>query len=147
MPRQPLLEAQAGPFTDNGAIVSNNAKANANFVELFQMTFVVDVTGGATTRQRIAPPAGRTIASIELRRQAAVTGTVSAAVKDGDGNTLLSTATVDATGLTAAFVAQTLTGTTANLAIVAGEPIALEVVAAGGAAGGPVVARVTFATA
>lgn len=147
MGRQALVEAQVGPYTgDTGVVTSNNTKANANFAELNQDIVTVEATANTTTFERFAPRSAQTVYSIELKRHTAIaTGTCTVAVQDADGNTLMSTATIDATTLTASFVTQTLTATTANLALAAGEPCEVIFVSnSGGTTGGPVVARITY---
>lgn len=109
----------------------------------------VILTANGTARATITKPTARTITQIRVRRQVAVAsslGTVTLAVQDGDGTTLLSTATIDAKALTASFVAQTLTATGTLLALAAGEPVILTLVSNNGdATGGPVIVEVTYA--
>lgn len=109
----------------------------------------VPLVANGTSRAFIVKPGARVVTGIRVRRQAALaTGTITLAVQDGDGNTLLSAATIDATALTASFVAQTLTATTANLSLAAGEPIQLVLVSNNsGSTGGPVIVEVTYAAA
>lgn len=152
MPRKALntsydfIATGVGTGLSGAPVESNAAKVEANFVELDKTTVVVEATPNTTTFGRFAPPAAKTIASIELKRHTAIaTGTCTVAVQDADGNTLLSTATIDATALTASYVAQTLTPTTANLDIAAGEPCKVIFVSdSGSTTGGPVSCRITW---
>jgi hypothetical protein len=107
------------------------------------------LTANGTSRATIVKPTARTITGIRVRRQTAVAsalGTVTLAVQDGDGTTLLSTATIDAEALTASFVAQTLTATGSLLALAAGEPVLMALVSNNAdATGGPVIVEITYA--
>lgn len=134
--------------TGTGASVTPSAtNINNNFIEAFQERVVVEATANTTTFQRFAPKTAATITGISLKRHTAIaTGTCTVAVQDADGNTLLSTATIDATALTASFVAQALTAVSANLNIAAGEPCKVIFVSnSGSTTGGPVVALITYA--
>lgn len=132
----------------SGPVVEANAvKIDDTLAELDKTIVTVEATPNTTTFGRFAPPAAKTVATIELKRHTAIaTGTCTVAVQDADGNTLLSTATIDATALTASFVSYPLTGTTANLALAAGEPCKVIFVSnSGSTTGGPVVARINYA--
>lgn len=126
-----------------GAPIETNAKKiDDNLAELFleSKTKEVVLAPNATSRAYIPFAGACTISGIRVRRITALaTGTITLAVQDEAGNTLLSTATIDATALTAAFVAQTLTAVTANLAIAAGKGVVLLLVSnSAGSTGGPV---------
>lgn len=132
----------------SGAPVETNAKKIDDTLAEHDISQVaVVLTPNGTSRVWIVPPAAKTIAGIKAGRGTALaTGTITLAVKDADGNTLLSTATIDATALTRALVAQTLTATTANLDIAAGEPVAIELVSNNvGSTGGPAVVQIVWA--
>lgn len=150
MARQTLDENESGAFTGDGG-ASNNSKANDNFEDLDAEVLVVDVVANDTNKAKVAKLDARTVAGIALKRHTAIAsalGDVVVHVLDGDGNTLMSTATIDAEALTASFVAQTLTATTANLALAAGEPVEVKVVSDNAdATGGPVIAKLTYAAA
>jgi len=110
-------------------------------------TIVVPLAANGTARVWLARSTARTLATVSVRRQGALAsaGTITLAVQDGDGTTLLSTATIDAKALTAAFVAQTLTATTADRALVAGEPIQVVLVSNDAdATGGPAIVEVSY---
>lgn len=134
----------------SGEVVeSNAAKCDANFAELDQDVVVVDLTANGTTTVKIAKPVARTISAISAKRHTALastSGTILLTVKDGDGTTLFNAANKDAEGFTASFVDQTLTDTTADLDIAAGEPIVIALVSNNGdATGGPCVVKITYA--
>lgn len=133
-----------------GAPVETNAKKiDDTLAELDKNVVVVDLVANNTAKVKIAKPVARTLAGIRLKRHTALAsagGTILAHVLDGDGNTLMSTATIDAEALTASFVAQTLTATTANLDLAAGEPLEVRLVSNNAdATGGPLVAELTWA--
>lgn len=110
---------------------------------------IVTLTANGTSRAYIAKPTARTISAIEVCANvapASTLGTVTLAIQDRGGTTLLSTATIDAEALTTSFVAQTLTATTADLALGAGEAVQLVLVSNNAdATGGPVIVRITYA--
>lgn len=150
MARAALVENQSGAFAGNGD--RNNTKANANFAELFTETIIVPLVANATSRAYFAVPAGRTVAGIKASRGtviASALGTVTLGITESSGGaTLLSTATIDAEALTATPTAQTLTGTTGNLALIEGELIVCTLISNNAdATGGPAIVIVTFAAA
>jgi hypothetical protein len=109
----------------------------------------VILVANGTARATITKARARTITGIRVRRQVAVAsalGTVTLAIQDGDGTTLLSAANIDAEALTNAFVAQTLTATTADLSLANGEPVILTLTSNNAdATGGPVIVEITYA--
>ncbi|MCC6623347.1 MAG: DUF2190 family protein [Deltaproteobacteria bacterium] len=113
------------------------------------VNMVVPLVANGTSRIYLPMPVGKTITGVRAKRITALaTGTITLALQNAAGTTLLSTANVDATALTASFVAQTLTATTADLAIAAGNPLqALLVSNDAGSTGGPAVLEITFAPA
>lgn len=151
MARKALDTARGFLYTGlgSGATVEANAvKIDDTLSELDTETVVMALTANGTTTVRIAKPVARTLSGVSAKRHTAVAsalGTVLLAVRDGDSTTLLSTATVDAEALTASFVAQTLTATTADLDLAAGEPITITLVSNNAdATGGPVTVKLTF---
>lgn len=104
-----------------------------------------------TSRRRYALPGDRTIATIRGRRVTALEsalGDITLAIKDEAGNTLLVAATLDAKTLTGSYVALSLTATSANLAILAGKVVTIELVSNNAdATGGPVILEFAFAAA
>lgn len=147
MARKTLNEAASGAYAGDGE--SNNEKSNDNFAELDQETVVLALAPNSTTTVRIAKPVARTLSGVAAKRHTALaTGTITLTVQDGDGTTLLNAATIDATAFTASFVDKTLTATTADLALAAGEPITLILTSNNGSAtGGPAIVKLTFAAA
>lgn len=153
MARKSLNVGSDFRYTGEGvlsAVVESNAqKVDDTLAELDQDVVVVDLTANNTSRQRRAKPVARTVSGIALKRHTALAsalGTILVHVLDGDGNTLMSTATIDGEALTASFVDQTLTATTDNLALAAGEPYEVRIVSNNAdATGGPLVAKLTFA--
>lgn len=143
------FRATGGGAAGGTPVTSNAARVEANFAELFTKTIVCRVSPNGTARADIAPPAGCTIAGVALRRGSAnltSAGAITAAVKNGAGTTVLSTATVDAKALTGTFVNQTLTGTGGDLVQAAGDPTTLEVVSNNpDATAGTVIAKITYA--
>lgn len=115
--------------TGTGTAVESNAqKVDDNFANLDKVVVVLPLVANGVTRAYVAKPTGRTLSGVRRRRQTALAsalGAITLAVQDGDDNTLLAAATVDAKAFTASFVAESLTATTANLALAAGEPIQL----------------------
>jgi hypothetical protein len=157
MARQTLAENQAGNYTANGTAKSNNAKANENFEEIYNalptpepryLTLVCPLTADATNVVYGALPLAADVSEVSLSTNAAITGTVSVPVQRGDGvgsfGGLLFAAPIDSSELTGSLVAQDLTETAATLEFAAGQIIKLSVVAAEGATGGPVVARIEY---
>lgn len=148
MARAALDTNESGSYTEDGG-TSNNAKVNTNFIEAFQDVAIIDFVANTTTKTKIAPKTAATISGISAKRHTAVAsaaGTVLLYVLDGDGNTLFSTASIDAEALTASFVAKTLTATAADLDIAAGEPLEVKVVSNNAdATGGPIVVLITYA--
>lgn len=148
MPQQELEPRQSGPFTNNGTSKSNNARCNENFAELFITTMVCPVVPNTTQRAYFAPPAGRTLASVERKRETAIAsagGAVTAALKKG-ATSLLASATVDAKTFTGAYVAQAVSETPADLVFADGDLATLEVASNNNdATGGPVILRLTWA--
>lgn len=150
MARKALALTQSSTYKgDLGTGESNNSKIDDTLAELDQDIVVVDLTANGTARERRAKPVARTVSGIALKRHTALAsalGSILIHVLDGDGNTLMSTATIDGEALTASFVDQTLTETTANLSLAAGEPYEVRVVSNNAdATGGPLVAKLTFA--
>lgn len=124
------------------------AAVQAAFDAADKETIVVPLTANGTAHVWLARPTARTVSGFRARRQGtlASAGTITLAVQDGDGVTLLSTATVDAKALTTAFVAQALTATTANRALAAGEPLQVVLVSNNAdATGGPAILEVSYA--
>lgn len=115
--------------TGTGTAVEANAqKVDDNFADLDKVVVVLPLVANGVTRAYVAKPTARTLSGVRRRRQttlASTLGTITLAVQDGDDNTLLADATVDAKAFTASFVAEDLTATTADLALAAGEPIQL----------------------
>ena len=148
MPFQELEPRQSGPYTNNGASKSNNAKCNENFAELFTTTMVCQLVPNTTQRVFFCPPAGRTLASVERKRETAIAsagGAVTAALKKGS-TSLLAVATVDAKTFTGAYVAQAVSSTPADLVFANGDVATLEVASNNNdATGGPVVFKLTWA--
>lgn len=148
MARKALALDQSSTYKgDLGTGESNNKKIDDTLAELDQQIVIVEATPNTTTTVKFAPRAGRTISKIEMKRHTAIaTGTCTVAVQDADSNSLLVGATIDATALTASFVEKTLTATTANLALAAGEPCKVIFVSdSGSTTGGPVVVLITYA--
>jgi hypothetical protein len=108
----------------------------------------VTLTANGTSRGYVVKPTARTIESIEVRANvvpASTIGTITLAIQDQGGTTLLSAATINAESLTTSFVAQTLTSTTADLALGAGEAVQLVLVSNNAdATGGPVIVRINY---
>lgn len=130
-----------------GAPVETNAKKIDDTLaehDIDQVAVVLVPNG--TSKAWIVPSAAKTIAGIKAGRGAALaTGTITVSVKDADGNTLLSTATIDATALTRALVAQTLTAVTADLDIAAGEPVEIALTSNNvSSTGGPAVVQLVW---
>jgi hypothetical protein len=130
------------------ALDATEAALQAEIDVLDQSVGVVALTANGTARAFVAKPSARTISAIHARANvvpASTGGTVTLAIQDQGGTTLLSTATIDAEALTTAFVALTLTGTAADLAMAAGEAVQLVLVSNNGdATGGPVIVRITY---
>lgn len=132
----------------SGAPIETSAtKINDTLVELDKQSVSCPLVPNGPSRVHIVPPAAKTIAGIKAGRGTAfATGTFTLTVKDADGNTLLSVASIDATTLTRALAAQTLTATVANLDIAEGEPIEIALTSNNvGATGGPAVVQITWA--
>lgn len=148
MPQQELEPRQSGPFTNNGKSKSNNARCNENFAELFKTTMTCEVVPNGPSRARFVPPAGRTLAGVEAKRETAIAsaaGDVTFSLKRGELR-LLSAVTVDAKTLTGEYAAQTLNGTAANLVFADGDMATLLVESNNlDATGGPVILRLTWA--
>lgn len=153
MARKALNKTYDFRFTGKGVlgaeIEPNATKVDDNFVELFLQagTHSVPLVPNGTSKAYVSFAGGRTITGIRARRLTALaTGTITLAIHDEAGNTLLSAATIDATALTASFVAQTLTAVGANLIIAAGKSIVLILVSNNaGSTGGPVFVEITTA--
>lgn len=152
MPRKILNLFRGWLFTGEGTgetFQSAVAKAQANFEELDKDVIVLDLVANDTTTVKIAKPSARTISGIRVKRHTAIAsalGAVTLAVQDGDGNTLLNAATINAEAFTASFVAATLTDTTANLDIAEGEPIVLILTSDNAdATGGPAIVEIAYA--
>lgn len=128
---------------------SNASKIDDTLAELDKSVVVLPLTPNGTTTVRIAKSGARTVSAIKAKRHTALAsagGGITLAVTDGDGNTLLSAATIDAEAFTASFVSKTLTATTANLDLADGEPIQLDLVSDNAdATGGPAIVEITFA--
>ena len=112
------------------------------------ITIAVGLTANGTARVYWAAPAACTITAIKASAAivaASALGTITLAVAEGSGAaTLLSTATIDAEGLTTTPTAKTLTATGASLILAAGETVNLALVSNNAdATGGPVVVTLT----
>ena len=132
------------------ATVETNAKKiDDTLAELDKNVVAVPLTANGTARVYLPKPVARTIAGIRAKRHTALAsagGTILLSVLDGDGNTLISAANIDAEALTTSYVAQTLTGTPANLDIAAGEPVEIRLVSNNAdATGGPAIVEITWA--
>lgn len=152
MARKALNTSNGFQFTGLGSgetVEANVVKIDDSLAELDVETVVVPLVANSSTTVYVAKPVARTLSGISAKRHTAIAsalGTVVLTVKDGDANTLFSTANVDAEGFTASFVAQTLTGTTANLDLAAGEPIEIKLTSNNAdATGGPAIVKLTFA--
>lgn len=152
MPRKILNLFRGWLFTGEGTgetFQSAAAKVQATLEELDKDVVVVDLVADDVTTVKIAKPAARTISQIRAKRHTEISsalGGVTLAVQDGDGNTLLNAATIDAEALTASFVAQTLTETAADLDIAAGEPIVIILTSDNAdATGGPAIVEIAYA--
>lgn len=135
--------------TGSGESFETNAKKiDDSLAEVFQDILICDLAPNSSSKAKVAPPAARTVAKFEAKCHTALeTGTIQVTLKDADGNALLA-ATIDATTLTASFVEKTLTATSANLDIAAGEPVTMELTSnSGSSTGGPVIGRITWAAA
>lgn len=123
MSRAVLDENEVGPYTGDGG-TSNNAKANANFAELYKQTLIVPLVPNGPSKVYFSHSSTRTVASAKGWRGTtalgSVGGTLPLAIKNAAGVTMLSTATIDAKALTAAPAALTLTPTGADLVMAAG---------------------------
>ncbi|MCB9610521.1 MAG: hypothetical protein H6716_28285 [Polyangiaceae bacterium] len=131
------------------AVETNATKIDDTLAELDKDVVVVALSAGGTATLFVAKPTARTLAGVRGKRHdelASALGDITLAILDGDGTTLLSTASVDAKALTAAFAALTLTDTSANLDLAAGEPLEVRLVSTNGdATGGPAVVELTWA--
>lgn len=152
MARKALTSAQGFGYDGHGsgpAVESNLTKIDDTLAELDKDVLVVDLVANSTAKLKVAKPVARTLSGVRLKRHTALAsagGTILVHILDGDGTTLLSTATIDGEALTASFVSQTLTATTADLAIAAGEPVEVKIVSNNAdATGGPLVAELTWA--
>lgn len=152
MARKALNTGSGFAYTGLGSgetVEANSVKCDDNFSELDTVTVVVALAANSSTTVYVAKPVARTLSGISAKRHTAIasaSGTVVLTVKDGDANTLFSTANIDAEGLTASFAAQALTATTANLDLAAGEPIEIKMTSNNAdATGGPAVVKLTFA--
>lgn len=148
MPQQELVPNLSGPYTNNGAQKSNNTKTNENFSELFTTTLVCPVVANGPSRAYFVPPAGRTLASVQAKRETPIVsalGDVTFSFKRGELR-LLSAVTVDAKTLTGEYVAQALNATAANLVFGDGDMATLLVESNNNdAAGGPVILKLAWA--
>lgn len=147
MAKQSLIETQSGSYTGNGA--SNNEKANDNFSELFTETVVVPLVANGSSKGYYALPADRTLSAIYAHRMSAISsalGSVTAAIaRMSDSARLILTPTIDAEAFTASPVSKSLTGTTENLTMVAGEVIEITLTSNNAdATGGPAVFTFVF---
>lgn len=148
MPQQELDPRLSGPYTNNGAQKSNNEKTNENFAELFKTTMTCPVVPNGPSRAYFVPPAGRTLAGVEAKRETAIAsaaGNVTFSLKRGELR-LLNAVTVNAKTLTGEYVAQALNGTAANLVFGDGDMATLLVESDNvDATGGPVILKLTWA--
>lgn len=129
------------------AITSIDGEISALETRQSYGTQFVVLAAGSTATSYIVQPTARTISAIDVKTGGGTfaVGTFTLSVADGDGTTLLSTATADVAAVTTSFSALTLTATTANLALAAGEPVRLQLVSnSGGASGGPLIVRITY---
>lgn len=111
---------------------------------------IVPLVANGTSRGYWAAPAPCTVTGIKASRGAALAsaaGSITAAVKEGSGTTLLSTATVDAKALTATPTDQTLTATLSLRSLVEGEVVQVDLVSNNAdATGGPLVVQIEYTT-
>lgn len=119
-----------GVGTGNGIVEANAKKIDDTLAELDYDVVVVPVAPGTFSRTFLAVPAGKTLASINGRRNGSLNmGTYELTVLDGDANSLIASPPFGTT-----FGAVPLTSTTANLAIGAGEPIQITLTSSSGGA-------------
>jgi hypothetical protein len=99
------------------------------------------LAAGGTARKDVAKATARTLIGVRARVQVPLTsalGNITLAILDGDGVTLLASATIDAKTLGTAYTALTLTATTGLLALAAGEAVRIALVSTNGDAVGGV---------
>lgn len=131
MALQDLTTNQAGAYTGGGAVTSNNAKVNANTAILKRKSLQAKtpMVANAATIYYLIATAAITIAAIKAIAETKGTGTGPCTLAiTGAGNNLLGAATFDLKSLTDDTVEDlTLTGTTSNLSLAAGDVIKITV--------------------